>query len=527
MTDSLLSIIIQAQDKASRVLANVDKSMSNLNTQAKRLGAQGFDRLKNAGQAMVSALAVGIPLLGGALMGVAIKAGQAQAQIQTMSTALETSFGGNVELAKQAQKEITAFATKTPFQLNEVMTAFVKLKNMGLDPSNEALTAYGDTASAMGKTLNDMIEAVADASTGEFERLKEFGIRASSQGDKVSFTFKGVTTTVGKNSKEIEQYLINLGKVNFAGGMEKQSQNLAGLWSTLTDSISLKLAELFDKLGGTKLATELFVQATQLIDSINVDQIFNEISMSIDVTKTKINELTTFYNEHKTIIDNVAIVLGSLVTSYYLVTGAIAIWTAYTQFATAVQIAYNAAFVASPIGWVIIGIGLLIAAIVWLILNWQTVTKVWNDGWKWITDTSSKALAIVKNEMENTFNSVKNFANGLWTSVQNAFKSGVNNTIAPLNRLIDAYNKVNDVASLPDIPRIPAFASGTKFFAGGQALVGENGPEIVSLPRGSQVDTATSTKYNMQEKQPINLNIGSFLGSPRDLRKLKELLESV
>ena len=44
--------------------------------------------------------------------------------------------------------------------------------------------------------LDDMVEAVADATTGEFERLKEFGIRASSQGDKVALTFRGVTTTV-------------------------------------------------------------------------------------------------------------------------------------------------------------------------------------------------------------------------------------------------------------------------------------------------------------------------------------------
>jgi hypothetical protein len=38
----------------------------------------------------------------------------------------------------------------------------------------------------MGKDMMQMIEAVADASTGEFERLKEFGIKASKQGDQVA-----------------------------------------------------------------------------------------------------------------------------------------------------------------------------------------------------------------------------------------------------------------------------------------------------------------------------------------------------
>ena len=58
----------------------------------------------------------------------------------------------------------------------------------------------------MAKTLNQMIEAVADAATGEFERLKEFGIKAKSEGDKVSFIFRGVTTTVKKESNAIQNY---------------------------------------------------------------------------------------------------------------------------------------------------------------------------------------------------------------------------------------------------------------------------------------------------------------------------------
>lgn len=34
---------------------------------------------------------------------------------------------------------------------------------------------------------------------------------------------------------------------------------------------------------------------------------------------------------------------------------------------------------------------------------------------------------------------------------------------------------------------IPGFASGTDYAPGGMALVGENGPELVNLPRGAQV----------------------------------------
>ena len=39
------------------------------------------------------------------------------------------------------------------------------------------MTILGDMAGAYGKTLEQSVEAYADASRGEFERLKEFGIQ--------------------------------------------------------------------------------------------------------------------------------------------------------------------------------------------------------------------------------------------------------------------------------------------------------------------------------------------------------------
>ena len=44
---------------------------------------------------------------------------------------------------------------------------------------------------------------------------------------------------------------------------------------------------------------------------------------------------------------------------------------------------------------------------------------------------------------------------------------------------------------------IPGFANGTNNAPGGMALVGERGPELVNLPRGSQVRTASDTSRMM------------------------------
>lgn len=156
-------------------------------------------------------------------------------EFEVLNAGLITATG-SAEGAKVAFDAIQQFAASTPYDLQQVTASFTKLVNYGLKPSEAALTAYGDTASALGKNLDQMIEAVADASTGEFERLKEFGIRAAKEGDQVSFTFRGVTTTVKNSSEEIQNYLIALGENNFAGAMAQRMETLDGAISNLGDS---------------------------------------------------------------------------------------------------------------------------------------------------------------------------------------------------------------------------------------------------------------------------------------------------
>jgi len=160
---------------------------------------------------------------------------QTNIEFETLRTSLITTTG-SMDAAAAAFEKVQKFAAKTPFAVKELTDAFIKLSNLGLDPSEEALTSLGNTAGAMGKSLNQAVEAVADAVTGEFERLKEFGIKAKSEGDNVTFTFQGVSTQIGKNSAEIQKYLLDIGNVQFAGGMDRQAATLQGAISNLGDS---------------------------------------------------------------------------------------------------------------------------------------------------------------------------------------------------------------------------------------------------------------------------------------------------
>ncbi len=215
--DASLKIRVDAGD-----VANADKALDKL--------AKGSQRAEGAVGGLV-AKAAGLISIGAALN----KLVQTQRQMDVLSSGLITATK-SMDGMTEAFAELEQFAKTTPYTLDQSVNAFTKLVNLGLTPSQEAMTSYGNTAAAMGKDMMQMVEAVADATTGEFERLKEFGIKAKSEGDNVSFTFQGVTTTVKKNADEIEQYLIKLGENNFGGAMANRMATLDGALSNLQDS---------------------------------------------------------------------------------------------------------------------------------------------------------------------------------------------------------------------------------------------------------------------------------------------------
>ena len=165
------------------------------------------------------------------------------AEFQKMEAVLTTTLGSK-SAAKVAMDQIVEFASSTPFQVNELTDSFVKLANRGFTPTLAQMNSLGDLASSTGKSFDQLTEAALDAMTGEFERLKEFGIRASSEGDKVKFTFKGVTTEVQKTDEAIKDYLISLGNAEgVSGSMAAISETVGGQISNLEDNFSqLQLA---------------------------------------------------------------------------------------------------------------------------------------------------------------------------------------------------------------------------------------------------------------------------------------------
>lgn len=155
---------------------------------------------------------------------------------QRFEAVLTNTLGSSSE-AQKSLKTIQDFAAKTPFSVQQLTGAFVKLANQGFKPTVGELTKLGDLASSTGKDFDQLTEAIIDAQTGEFERLKEFGIRAQKQGDQVKFTFKGVETQTKFTASSIRDYILSLGEAEgVSGAMAAISQTLGGRISNLGDA---------------------------------------------------------------------------------------------------------------------------------------------------------------------------------------------------------------------------------------------------------------------------------------------------
>ena len=227
------------------------------------------------------------------------------AKFQKFEAVLTNTLGSN-SAAKIALNEISEFASKTPFQVDELTSSFVKLANQGFRPTIDQLRSLGDLSASTGKSFDQLAEAIIDAQVGEFERLKEFGIRASKEGDNVTFTFKGVETQVKATDSAIRDYILSLGQAEgVSGAMAAVSATVGGKISNLEDNIESLRKAIGDRSSGVFAASldwlNSFVEtATMAVKSVSdiKEQVrlaggassFNETNKEVDFLVEKLSK---------------------------------------------------------------------------------------------------------------------------------------------------------------------------------------------------------------------------------------------
>lgn len=218
MAQTTLETRLTAKDETARAFRTLKTSLGNIES--------AFIN--------VSKIAAGFTAIFGAAFVADIV--KVSAEFQTLKATLVT-FTGSMQNAEGAFKILDDFAKNTPFGLNEIVTSFNVLIARGINPTKESLTAFSDIAAGSGKTFIQFAEAVADASVNEFERLKEFGIKAKSEGDKLTLSIGDFTKTVNKDADSIIATLTEIGNLKFGGAAALQMATLSGAFTNLFDEM--------------------------------------------------------------------------------------------------------------------------------------------------------------------------------------------------------------------------------------------------------------------------------------------------
>jgi len=166
----------------------------------------------------------------------------------------------------------------------------------------------------------------------------------------------------------------------------------------------------------------------------------------------------------------IAGVIGGIAGAVLLVNGAIAAWTAITTAATAVQAAFNAVLALNPITLIVIGIGLLIAALAAAYFKFEGFRNIVDSVFKFIGKAVSGSIDLIKSYFTGVL--------GFYKAMFNGIASLWNNTFGKLSFKIPSF--VPGIGGKGfDVPNIPMLAEGGIISQATLAVVGEAGPEAV------------------------------------------------
>lgn len=375
----------------------------------------------------------------------------------------------SAEKAKKIIEDIQTFSNNTPFQFADVADSAKSLISIAWIAENQlipTLTRLWDIAASQWKDISQVVEAYNDAIVWEFERLKEFWVRASVEWDKVKFTFKWQTTEIDKTSEAIWNYIFQLWEAEWvAWSMEKQSQTLNWKWSTLKDTIQSTgwiiadffrpaLIDLIDAfwvlISVLKLVWNWFTWFVQLA----LTALTWLIEWSVNIVKHLYNNWEIFSFNTQTLFSNLWKNLSN----------------AFNNLPNAVAVVLKNTL--KKFDWFITSVGnafgVDISKKLWLWKIVDTLTTATSNAWfvdlkSWfkalpsvselkLTKNAFNSFLDTSNDLANNFNDIKNSLSWIkktWTQISSLWTTTwwdwwTTKTITTLNSLKDNLSKLQD-----------------------------------------------------------------------------------
>lgn len=258
MSEQELKTKLTIDDRTGGALSQFGNKLAWLNDKIKGFNVSAWG---------LTTLATGAGIAWAAVLWLWIMATNTAGKFEKFQSILTNTFWSAKEAA-DSMKLLKEVSAQTPFELDRLTESYIKLVNRWFKPTKAEITNLGDLAASLGKDFDMLVEALLDAQTWEYERLKEFWVRAQASGDKVAFTFKGVTTTVKKTDEAVRDYILSLWTLEgVQWSMQVQSETFEGKISNLKDArtnMTAAIGVLF-----LPIAKEAIATITSMLNTIS------------------------------------------------------------------------------------------------------------------------------------------------------------------------------------------------------------------------------------------------------------------
>lgn len=431
--------------------------ISEFNSKGIDQAKREFASLEGAGKkAQFAIKKAAVPAIAalGAIGGAATVAAKEAVDYGETLNAVFVTFGekGSKEIGKLADASAKTYGlSKTDF--NNMAVSFSNFANDLATPQKKASSIVkdlsgrvADFASVMNISVPDAAAKMASALAGEAEPMKKFGINISNAAVE-TYALENNIGKAGEKLTESDKAVARYGLL-----MQKTSV-YSGDFANTSDSLANK-----QKILGAEF------------DNLKIS-IGEKLIPVFEVMMDLVKGFSDWASQNKDIVTIIGIAIGGIAAAIVLV---------------------NAALAVSPIGWIIIGVGLLGAALVIAYKKFEPfrdiVDTVFGAMKFWITKVTIPALETLLTVFKTVFNGIAS----IW-----------NNTIGKLSFKLPGWLPGDLGGAGFSMPKIPMLADGGIVSSATLAVIGEKGPEaVIPLDKMGQMGGGNNVTINVHGGDP-------------------------
>lgn len=346
----------------------------------------------------------------------------------------------------------------------------------GFDDAGKKSVSFEDRIGKLGAGVSGMTDAV-DSAAGAVQALSDIqqaGAQKAARLARANNDLEQAQEDLNQALRDSKQAAIDSGQAEVDLEQARLDQKTAlddynkAVKEHGANSAEAAQAQIDMKQAGIDVtqAQEDAAQATRDAAQANIDAKAAQLDMNDAMLEAHPPELQQWADA----INMIAPILSGLVGIVGLVTAA--------------QWAWNAAQLASPLTWIVLGILVLVGVVVLLVKHWDWVKKAGGAAWNWIKNAASNTWDFIKKIPGWLGTAFKGIANVLTWPFRTAFNfiaDAWNNTIGSLSFSIPGIPGIFGGYSI-DVPNIP------KFHRGG-VMPGPPGSEGLALLQGGETIT--------------------------------------